>query len=46
MYYESQEVALTYGALRTPHFFVFNKKRKLVYMGRAVDNPHDPDRDE
>lgn len=38
---ESQEVALAYGALRTPHFYVFDKDRKLVYTGRAVDNPKD-----
>jgi peroxiredoxin len=36
---ESQEVALAYGALRTPHFFVFDENRKLVYTGRAIDNP-------
>lgn len=29
-------------ALRTPHFFVFDDKRRLVYTGRAVDNPKDP----
>jgi hypothetical protein len=34
-----QSVALAYGALRTPHFFVFNNKRILVYAGRGVDNP-------
>ena len=38
---ESQEVALAYGALRTPHFYVFDEDRKLVYTGRAVDNPRD-----
>ncbi|MCB0112765.1 MAG: thioredoxin family protein [Caldilineaceae bacterium] len=38
---ESQEVALAYGALRTPHFYVFDKDRKLVYTGRGVDNPKD-----
>ena len=38
---ESQEVALAYGALRTPHFFVFNAKRELVYTGRAIDTPRD-----
>jgi len=38
---ESQEVALAYGALRTPHFFVFDRKRELVYTGRGVDNPRD-----
>ena len=37
----SQEVALAYGALRTPHFFVFDKDRKLVYCGRGVDQPRD-----
>ncbi len=38
---ESQDVALAYGALRTPHFYVFDKDRKLVYTGRAVDQPGD-----
>jgi peroxiredoxin len=38
---ESQEVALAYGALRTPHFYIFNKERKLVYTGRGVDQPRD-----
>lgn len=38
---ETQEAALAYGALRTPHFFVFDKDRKLVYTGRGVDNPRD-----
>lgn len=42
LYDESQEVALAYGALRTPHFYVFNEERKLVYTGRAVDNPREP----
>jgi len=41
---ESQEVALAYGALRTPHFFVFDPERKLVYTGRGVDNPKDASR--
>jgi len=36
---KSQDVARDYGALRTPHFFVFNKERRLVYTGRGVDNP-------
>jgi len=38
---ETQEVAKKYGALRTPHFFVFDKQRKLIYTGRGVDNPLD-----
>lgn len=41
LYDESQEVAMAYGALRTPHFYVFNKQRKLVYTGRGVDNPRE-----
>jgi len=39
---ETQDVARAYGALRTPHFFVFDHKRRLVYTGRGVDNPRDP----
>ena len=38
---ESQEAALAYGAMRTPHFYVFDKERKLVYTGRGVDNPRE-----
>jgi peroxiredoxin len=38
---ETQKIALAYGALKTPHFFVFDKSRKLVYTGRAVDQPRD-----
>jgi len=36
---KDQSVALAYGALRTPHFYVFDEDRKLVYTGRGVDNP-------
>lgn len=39
---EGQRAALAYGALRTPHFYVFDEERKLVYTGRALDNPRDP----
>ena len=38
---ESQDVARAYGALRTPHFYVFDATRKLVYTGRGVDQPRD-----
>jgi len=38
---ETQEIALAYGALKTPHFYLFDKERKLIYTGRAVDNPRD-----
>ena len=41
LYDQSQEVALAYGALRTPHFYVFNRARTLVYTGRGVDNPRE-----
>lgn len=41
LYDESQQVARAYGALRTPHFYVFDKARKLIYCGRAVDSPRD-----
>jgi peroxiredoxin len=38
-----QDVAKAYGALRTPHFFVFDQERKLIYTGRGVDNPRNSD---
>ena len=38
---ESQDIARVYGALRTPHFFVFDKERALIYSGRGVDSPRD-----
>ena len=38
---ESQDVAKAYGALRTPHFYVFDADRKLRYTGRMDDNPYD-----
>ncbi len=37
----TQDVARAYGALRTPHFFVFDKNRSLVYTGRGTDSPRD-----
>ena len=36
-----QEIALKYGALKTPHFFIFDNRRKLIYTGRGVDSPLD-----
>ena len=38
---EPQTVAKAYGTLRTPHFFIFDKGRKLIYTGRGVDDPRD-----
>ncbi len=37
----SQDVARAYGGLRTPHFFVFDQARTLVYTGRGLDNQRD-----
>lgn len=41
LYDADQSAAKAYGALRTPHFYVFDKGRKLIYTGRAVDSPRD-----
>ncbi|MCX7044185.1 MAG: thioredoxin family protein [Candidatus Sumerlaeota bacterium] len=38
---KTQDVARAYGGLRTPHFFVFDRDRKLIYCGRGVDNPRE-----
>ena len=35
---ESQEIARTLGATRTPEAYVFNSKRQLVYKGAIDDN--------
>lgn len=40
----TQDVARAYGALRTPHFYVFDADRRLVYTGRGVDSPRDASR--
>ncbi len=34
---ESQMTAKDYGALKTPHFFVFNDSWRLIYTGRNTD---------
>ena len=36
---ETQDAARAYGALRTPHFYVFDRRRRLRYTGRMDDNP-------
>ncbi len=38
----SQEVALSYGAERTPEFYLINSDSKVVYRGRLDDSPRDP----
>ncbi len=39
---QSQEVARAYGAVCTPHLFVFDKGRQLAYEGRIDDSWKDP----
>lgn len=41
---DSQEVARAYGALCTPHCFVFNDERELKYKGRVDDNWKEPEK--
>jgi peroxiredoxin len=38
---ETQEIARTYGATNTPHVFVLNNERKVVYIGAIDDNSRD-----
>lgn len=44
LYDESQATATAYGALRTPHFYIFDKERKLIYTGRGLDNPREAEK--
>jgi peroxiredoxin len=39
-----QTAAKAYGALRTPHFFVFGQDRTLLYTGRGIDTPRHPEK--
>lgn len=39
---ETQSVAEAYGAVCTPHVFVFDQQRKLQYQGRFDGEQHDP----
>ncbi len=38
LYDETQQVAKSFGAVRTPEFFVLNRERQLVYTGAMDDN--------
>ncbi len=38
----SQQVALSYGAERTPEFYLLDSENKVVYRGRLDDSPRDP----
>ena len=35
---DTQEITKAYGALSTPHVFIFDKKRRLAYTGRLDDS--------
>ncbi len=35
----TQKIAKEYGALKTPHFFLFDNEWNLIYTGRSNDNP-------
>ena len=39
---DDQSVAKAYGAVCTPHYFVLNGERKIVYEGRLDDNWQEP----
>ncbi len=41
---ESQETARDYGALVTPHSFLFDRDRRLLFQGRIDDNHEQPHR--
>ncbi len=43
LYDETQEVARSYGAERTPEVFLFDKNRVLRYHGAIDDNYENPD---
>jgi peroxiredoxin len=38
---ETQEVTKAYGATNTPHVYVLNKERKVMYIGAIDNNPRD-----
>lgn len=38
---ETQDIARTYGATNTPHVYVLNKDRKVVYIGSIDNNARD-----
>lgn len=40
---ETQAVARAYGCLATPHVFLFDKERKLQYVGRFDDSRYEPE---
>ena len=43
LYDRTQSTAKAYGAICTPHFFLFNQNHFLIYSGRALSNPKNPE---
>ncbi len=43
LYDETQEIARTYGATRTPHVYLLDKNRRVRYIGAIDDNHENPD---
>lgn len=43
LYDESQEIATTFGATKTPHVFLLDKDRKVRYIGAIDDNSEEPE---
>jgi peroxiredoxin len=41
---EDQSIAKAYGAVRTPHVFLFDAARKLAYVGRIDDSWNAPEK--
>lgn len=39
---DTQSVSRAYGAVATPHVFIFDKGRRLRYQGRVDSNPREP----
>ena len=37
---DTQKIAKAYGCLCTPHVFIFDRERRLRYMGRLDDSPY------
>ena len=42
LYDETQEIAKTYGATRTPHVFLLDQNRVVRYIGAIDDNSEEP----
>ncbi len=43
LYDETQKIAVEFGAMYTPEFFVLDKNRKIVYMGAMDDKSNEKD---